>query len=174
MAIATAMACGTVVSSGSVAMASATTTTKADLAEHQANTTGSMIHKPSAYQDLDSVGIVLTGDTAPTVFRVSANAGVPWIHDPRNAAGDRWLSLRNVPNSQNGYVINITVTEGDPATAPLAGTPPVAATDALRITARTAAGIYTTQCTVATAAGDINFPATGDFANCASWAALPA
>ncbi|MEO3875930.1 hypothetical protein ABGB18_44755 [Nonomuraea sp. B12E4] len=169
LAIATAVACGTVVSGGSAAMASATNATEAALAGYKANVAEPTVKKPRKPW-LDSVGITLTDDTAPTVFRVSANGGVPWVYDPRNAAGSRWQSLRQVPGSQGGFVTNITVAQGDPAASPVVG-----ATFALAITARTGAGIYQTTCAVEDAGGDVTFtPVGGVLTNCSAWALLPA
>jgi hypothetical protein len=169
-AVAAAVVCGTVGSSGAVAAETAAVENGA--ASQSAQSAGPW---------LDAVSIRgLEGITGPVVFHVTARRGVPWIYDPRVPSGTtRWQNLRRVPGSSGGYVHNITVAEGDPTTAPVvAGR---TALISLKITARTASGIYHTNCTIqddATppAAPFVNvvFPSTGALTNCTPWAAVPA
>jgi hypothetical protein len=162
-AVAAAVVCGTVGSSGAVAAETGATAAKAIGAASQSSKIGGPW--------LDSVTVVglPAPATGPVTFNVTARNGIPWVYDPRVASGaSRWQNLRRVPNSHGGYVTNISVALGDPALAP--GAP--ATTFALKITARTGAGIHFTTCAIADATSD-PFPTVGTLTNCTPWAAVP-
>ncbi|GAA1282790.1 hypothetical protein Psi02_31370 [Planotetraspora silvatica] len=104
---------------------------------------------------------------APVVFTVSANAGIPWIRDPRSSPS--WQSLQRVPGSQGGAVTDITVAEDFYANY----TPDPFTTSALKVTARTVGGIYFTVCRLGNLTTlSIPLPTSGPLP-CTPWALLP-
>ncbi|MFI7707142.1 hypothetical protein [Nonomuraea sp. NPDC049480] len=165
--VAATMACGAVGMSGATASAHAATESTAGTAHKQVN----RLDGPG----LDSAFVPLT--TAPGilegyVFLVTADRGHPRVYDPRAAAGQRWVSLRRIENSQGGYVTNISI-----ASEGLLGG---AGVQDLLIRARTAAGLYETRCTVQEVLDVVGiptdtavpFPPTGDLTNCDPWEAI--
>ncbi|MFC0552782.1 hypothetical protein ACFFHJ_17990 [Planotetraspora thailandica] len=104
---------------------------------------------------------------APLVFDVSANNGVPWIRDPRSSPS--WQNLRRVPGSQGNYVINISIAED----AAAGYTPDPTTTSAVRVTARTPAGIFYTVCRLGNLSMlSIPLPTSGPLP-CTPWAIVP-
>ncbi|WP_203885860.1 hypothetical protein [Planotetraspora kaengkrachanensis] len=107
--------------------------------------------------DISNLPTAFTGNgTSSLLLLVSANNGVPFVRDPRTG----WANLRNVANSAGGYVQNITV--GQLTTG--ATGPQIA-----RITARTAGGIFKTDCTI----DAVPIPTSGPILGCSPWAPLP-
>jgi len=153
-AVATTVACGAVGLSGSTAAG-------ADTAMTKTAPTGQQDGNP--WLDSDDVsGLPAPFDANPVVFYVTANGGVPWVYDPREPSGQpRWQNLRRVPGSQGGYVVNISVAQGDNSLSPVVGT-----THSLKITARTVSGLFSTTCGIATAATNTEFPTVGPLTNC--------
>ncbi|GII27970.1 hypothetical protein [Planotetraspora mira] len=160
-AVATTVACGAVGLSGSMAAGADTAMAKAVPASQQDG---------EPWLDTDDVsGLPAPFAANPVVFNVTANGGVPWVYDPREPSGQpRWQNLRRVPGSQGGNVINISVAQGDNSESPVVGT-----TRALKITARTVSGLFSTTCGIATAATNVLFPTVGPLTNCSAWAAVP-
>ncbi|GAA4595892.1 hypothetical protein GCM10023194_66590 [Planotetraspora phitsanulokensis] len=119
--------------------------------------------------DGDDVSNLSPAITAPVatsslLFLVSANNGIPFIRDPRSG----WANLRNVANSSGGYVQNITI--GQLTTTTMAG-PQI-----VRVTARTSAGIFKTDCRIDVkpipTSGAIPVPSAG-ISGCTAWTTLP-
>lgn len=112
-------------------------------------------------------GTVESLPESPMVFDVSANNGVPWIRDPRSSPS--WQNLRRVPGSQGGYVTNISIAE-DAATS---YAPDPTTTSAVRVTARSAAGVFYTVCRLGNLSMlSIPLPTSGPLP-CTPWAAVP-
>jgi hypothetical protein len=104
---------------------------------------------------------------SPLVFNVSSNGGVPWVRDPRSSPS--WQTLNRVPGSGGDYVIDISVAEAPRESY----TPDSTTTSALRITARTAGGIFFTVCRLGNLQTlSIPLPTTGPLP-CTPWAPVP-
>lgn len=144
-------------------VASAVTTGPASLMAGAASYSRQVV---AAADPVDSA-VIRSLPESPLVFNVSANSGVPWIRDPRSSP--TWQNLRRIPGSGGGYVTAITVAED----SRLNYTPDSTTTSALRVTARTAAGIYFTVCRLGNLQSlSIPLPATGNLP-CTPWAAVP-